>query len=177
METFLGSFHPAVVHIPIGLLLVASLLEMALFFVVSKRTQFEYTLMFMYVVGVLGALFALQTGEALEHAPDFPRQVVEVHSFFASATTAVYAVLAGGYVYRVLAGKSCWMNMIKKSTFGEHVWQYIGLLATVVMNRWVRAVLALVACILLAMTGALGGAIAHGPDADMLTSFVYSLFF
>lgn len=57
---WLGNFHPAASHIPIGLLLAAALSEIVLIF--SKRSEFRHTAGFCIWIGTVGAVMAALLG-------------------------------------------------------------------------------------------------------------------
>jgi uncharacterized membrane protein len=177
MEAIIGSLHPALVHIPIGLLFLYSLVEVGLLFFPTFRDKMTYGRYVMLVVGVIGALFALQSGESLEHAQRFDRALVEVHSLVAGATTWVYGILAIAMTlmfaveWRILLRVQTTYPLVKKVLH-----PFLVLSRLVTRQPW-RVLLAIGGGVLLLLTGALGGAIAHGPNADFITAAVYTLFF
>jgi hypothetical protein len=48
---------------------------------------------------------------------------------------------------------------------------------SIVLNVYIAPLLALLGIIAVTITGALGGAIAHGADTDPVVQMIYSLFF
>lgn len=177
MTSIFGSLHPAIVHIPIGLLFLYSTLEVALLIFPSHRDKFAYGSYLMLMVGVIGALFALQSGEGLEHAQRFDHALVEVHSFVAGATTWVYGILAVALtILFVVQSQTYQRALVAYPLLGTLSKPFVVLSRLVSRQPW-RVLLAIAGGILLLLTGALGGAIAHGPNADIVTSFVYGLFF
>lgn len=77
---FLGSFHPQIVHFPIALLLLSPLFE-----IVGRATDVQWwrrAALAMLVIGVVGAFFAVQSGEPAsekaEHA-GVAESAVEAH--------------------------------------------------------------------------------------------------
>src|SRR5580692_4868131 len=60
-QQFLGRFHPFVVHLPVGLLLLVPLLELA----GRTRTALREAAMFVLALSVFSCLFALTLGYLL----------------------------------------------------------------------------------------------------------------
>lgn len=171
----MGSLHPAIVHIPIGLLVAYSLVELFCGVFPRYRQQLQMGLFVMLLVGVVGGLFALQSGEALEHFRRSDHQLVEMHSFFASVTVWVYALLLGAHSVRIINQHSWWKSRLAIWTVSAKLWPLIDRIAQFVYLPGVRYPFAAGGLLFITITGALGGALAHGPEADPLVSFVYHL--
>jgi uncharacterized membrane protein/mono/diheme cytochrome c family protein len=62
-QQFLGRFHPIVVHLPIGLIMLVPLLEIAGYF----RPAFRETAGFVLGLGCIGSVFAVMLGILLAH--------------------------------------------------------------------------------------------------------------
>jgi uncharacterized membrane protein len=170
------NIHPAIVHFPIALLAIYALCEL----IRSKSLKDSFSWFAvkttLVVVGFLGALASLSTGEIAEEAYT-ESQLIEVHSNFAVATTWVFGIIA--LVYFLL--------FIYKH-FGEKINAKLGvnlagrfekvmLVTTKAQQSLLMPILALVGLITLTITGGLGGAIVYGQNADPIVSFIYSLFF
>ena len=152
--------HPLFVHLPIGLLSVYSLLELVSLWPRVRKINFNSTKLFLLVVGVFGALFALFTGSLAEdkfRGSELAR-VVEVHSFFAGLTTGLYALLAVLY----LAARFRPDNFFYLQTWAVRILSY----------KYLISLIALAAFICLSITGGLGGIMVYGPDADPLTRWL-----
>lgn len=172
----MGSLHPAIVHIPIGLLFLYSLVEIALLFIPKYRTKLEAGKYLMLMVGTFGGFLALQTGDALE---DLYAGValVDMHALFAASTMWVYAILAGAFTIVYLEKWPPIARVFERSSFFTLVWHRLFLIIHYIVRQPLLVLFAIAGLGLLTITGALGGAITHGPDADPFVRFIYSLFF
>ena len=88
---FFGRFHPLLVHLPIGFLLLAVLLEVAerLNWVKEARSAIIFTLL----LGVLSAIAASVLGLMLATSNDYNEDMLDAHKWAGFATTGV-AILA-----------------------------------------------------------------------------------
>lgn len=81
----MGSFHPVIVHLPIGFLLLAILFQW-----MGSRTSFAYLRLSVHVILVLGmisALIACITGLALSGSADYPVDILDWHQWMGIGTT------------------------------------------------------------------------------------------
>ncbi len=168
--------HPLLVHFPVAMFTVFAFLE----FLPEKKIakyidiNIKYHIgLFLLVVGVAGASAALASGEAIEDSFRALNYIVEVHSAFATATTWIFGALLFAYIFKYIARLQFWTNLQKQFSF----LQFVQKLANVLFQRQVRLLLAIIGLISISITGALGGAIAYGPEIDPFVSFVYNLFF
>lgn len=94
---FTGRLHPAIVHLPIGFLLLACLFE--LFTSSSRYGNFRPVIQTMIFWGMLAAIAAVVSGLLLEGSGEYEEEYVEPHEWI-GITSAVFAI--GLYVlYRV----------------------------------------------------------------------------
>lgn len=164
----MGSLHPAIVHIPIGLLLVYSLFEMFSALFPESWKQFTAAKSPMLFIGLIGGLFALSSGDALSES--YPTiQVLELHELFAQITMWLYGIL--GFT---LVGIP-WLERIKWPAVDGRIMKILLSMHHFFARRTVRFIIAGVGLLALTITGALGGAMTHGSEADPLTSFVTSI--
>ncbi|HEV2482418.1 MAG TPA: DUF2231 domain-containing protein [Puia sp.] len=91
--TFIGRLHPVLVHLPIGVILLALLLEY-----LSGRPKYagmkpaaDLTL----GLGVLCAIASCCTGLLLSHSGDYDQDLVNIHMWLAIGLTVITAVLYG----------------------------------------------------------------------------------
>ncbi len=174
------NIHPLFVHFPIGLLVVYSVLELgAVVWPALRRQTWLFSVKaFLLFAGVLAALVALVTGGMAEElVEDGARAyILEVHSPVAAATTVLYFIIAAAYLVRIFDAKG-WGNYVAglNSPF-MRVWSVKKYVAHLILDTWFLPVLALLALVGMTVTGALGGAIVYGPDADPFISFIYHLF-
>ncbi|NCS71673.1 MAG: hypothetical protein GW775_00170 [Candidatus Magasanikbacteria bacterium] len=173
----MGSLHPAIIHIPIGLLILYSGIELFLFLFPRYTAKLALGKYIMILFGVLGGFLSLSSGEGLEHLKKFNHNLVEIHSFFATATVWLYGIILFALSMPYLHAWKPYTLFIQKSSFLKKIHALLMALSTLLTNRLMLVFLAIVGAILLTFTGTLGGAIAHGPETDVITSAVYSLFF
>lgn len=88
---FLGRFHPALVHLPIGILLLGCFLYLA-----SLRKKFialrpAVTVVFFW--GMLSAIFSSVTGYFLSLSGDYEESLVNKHQWLGIATAAISVTL------------------------------------------------------------------------------------
>ena len=91
--TFLGRLHPVLVHLPIGIILLALLLE-----VLSRRPSragLKPAADLALGIGVLCAIASCCTGLLLSRSGDYDQDSVNIHLWLAIALTVVTAVLYG----------------------------------------------------------------------------------
>ena len=163
------NIHPIVVHFPIAFLVVYALCELLRFRKITGQPYWFYLKAFLVIVGILGALVAYQAGEAIEHLFEAEYgEVVRVHAFFARISSAIFAILAASYFI-------AWLNRLK--TINSSFWRMLTRIQVFVLETPIAIVLAIIGLSAISITGALGAAIAHGPDSDPFVSFVYKLFF
>ena len=185
------NIHPLFVHFPIALLVVYTFLEVGSLLVLGilrvfrregpsvgvllSGKSFHDIKAFLVVMGTALAFVTLQTGEWAEHAlrtttsegvrfatSSSPFRLIEMHSSFATASVAVFTILAVAYICRL-----AWFRKFKIFNF----------VSELVLNPWIRVILALVGAVLILITGALGGAITYGPTTDPFVSMIYGWFF
>lgn len=174
-------FHPIIVHFPIALLALYCALEFLRFEKMQKHFAWFYMKMFLLIAGAGSAAFALQTGESAERKYDWAaRQLIRVHSSWASATTMIFSVLAFAYLMKWLEkdfGNDPRLLKLKSDRIAGNIFLILNEAADFIMRTPVVIALAVLGFLGIFITGALGGAIVYGPDADIFVSFVYHLFF
>jgi len=90
---FIGHFHPVLVHLPIGILLFAILMQ-----IISKWKKFDQltnALPFAYLLGAISAVFSCLTGLALANNGDYDTDLVFKHQWLGISVAAFS--LAGYY--------------------------------------------------------------------------------
>lgn len=96
--TVTGRLHPLLVHLPIGILLLAMLLE-----ILSARPQFrglKPAADLSLLIGFLCAVLSCITGLLLSQSGDYDESLVNVHQWLAISLTVV-----SGFLYVTLHGK------------------------------------------------------------------------
>ena len=91
MIEFLGHFHPLLVHLPIGILLVALLLQW--FSRKKKYEVFQHAVPVILLTGAIMGLFSCITGYLLSITDDYDKDIASWHMWMGIATTLVAFVL------------------------------------------------------------------------------------
>lgn len=170
------NFHPIFVHFPIALLTLYAILELARFKKLTNWEPFFYIKMALVFFGTLGTLPSLMSGEAIEHQFEVGnlKTLVETHAAWATGTAWLFGIIALGYLV-------VWVNRtgaFPKAT--QHpiispLWRLLTRLSDALIARNLVIALALIGLLAITVTGALGGAIAYGPDIDPAAQFFYNL--
>jgi len=176
------NIHPLVVHFPIALLAIYSLLEIVAYFSWKLRQQpwLGGVKLFLLLVGSLSAFAALVTGGMAE---DFAREasryaaVIEIHAPVAGVTTLLYLILAAAYTVRIFDERGWSARIVGQSVFLRSILRFKQWAAHLILDTWLLPVLVLVALAGLMVTGALGTVIVYGPSADPFVSFIYHLLY
>jgi uncharacterized membrane protein len=177
----MNNIHPILVHFPIALLTIYALLEVASLKFVPFSTyarDAKGTLIkgFLVIVGSISTIGALVSGEGAEHelltvmgelgGDVFSlSHLIETHSTYATLTAIVFAIIALSYL-------SLWFS----SVWNENtILKKIDIFFSYLRNQYMISLLALIGLVLVTITGALGGALAYGPDIDPVVTYIYRL--
>lgn len=165
------NIHPIVVHFPIALLTLYSMLEVVSLFGRSRTKQLHTTKLFLLLVGTGWAFFSLQTGELAAEAfgGEHGSKLISTHAQVANLAYGLYVGLSIYYIL-VLAYISGILGKLPSSV-SEPIRRLIMWQAF----TWLVVVAALVWLLCITITGALWGAITYGPDADPVVRFFYDL--
>jgi len=160
------NLHPFVVHFPVALLIIYSLLEfLSLFPFFKKKLWLKPVKAWFLFPGALGAIFGLLTGNAISGEFININDLVEKHKFFAFVTTWIFCIIVLFYLIDFLSDKleknARWIVKTKNFLFDRHI----------------IVLLAIFGGVSLLITGALGGAIVRGPDVDIFVRIIYDLLF
>lgn len=154
------NIHPILVHFPIALLFVYSIIKIIPFEKWLPGVSWKHIERVMLLGGVLGAFAALTTGEIAEHLISPDRQLVETHAFFASLSTWLYGlILVGEILYFLIpfiASKLSIAPLIAALSFIQKI----------LANHIVSKIMALFGLIAISITGMLGGVMVYGLSAD-----------
>jgi len=167
--------HPLFVHFPIALLTLYSFLEVIRGF--TKAMYWKQVRFVLVSIGTLSAFVALSSGEGAEHA--FTNRdlftVLKMHSFIASTTTWIYAILATSYLFLWLKDQQYIVKVLPN--FIQKLFSICIMISTKILGTILAPLLAIMGFIGLSLTGAMGAILVYGPDFDPITSMVYKLFF
>lgn len=161
------NIHPLFVHFPIALLTVYAALEIVRLPVLTRQSWYRPVKAVLLFAGFLGGMVSLQTGEIAEEAfhGTSTMRVVEVHSLFANITMWIYGILSASYLLR-------WISDAKPGFLAP-----LMKLERLLFSVPVLVLGAIAGLCALTVTGALGGALVYGPNADPIVSVIYHLFF
>jgi len=166
--------HPLVVHFPIALLTIYGIMEI----VWSKRLKNDnswfYVKASFLILGVLGAFISLATGDEASKNVTL-RNVVHVHEFWAGLSTYIFGFLAVAYIIHFIFLN--YPKLFSKTGLEtvESIWNFILKIKNWILFTPIKYLLVLAGLIAITVTGALGGAMVHGPNVDPLVSFIYNL--
>jgi uncharacterized membrane protein len=164
--------HPVFVHFPIALLIVYSLLECLR----SKKNEILFnSKLILLVIGLVGAFFALSTGDIAEksYSGSDVHKLIEIHATFAGISTYIYGLITLIYlVYLLNKMKWNFNNGIDKILLPI---SNISLL--IFEKNWIMISMAIIGLIAIVITGGLGGLIVYGPTADPFFAYFYKIIF
>ena len=89
---FLGRLHPLIVHFPIGLLIVALILE--LFTLNKKNQELRGGIKYLLMIGALGAAISVAFGLLLKTQDEYSGSLLTIHQWSGIAT-AILSVCNG----------------------------------------------------------------------------------
>ena len=154
------NIHPIFVHFPIALLFLYSVIKIIPFQKWFPQVAWRQIERVLLVVGVLGAFVASSTGELAEHLTQPNRQLVEIHSLFAGASTWIYGLLLLGELLVIFGGA-----VTAKLNFSP-LTKLVMVIQRLLTHRVISTALAFLGFIAISLTGLLGGVIVYGVSAD-----------
>jgi uncharacterized membrane protein len=184
------NIHPVVVHFPIALLTLYSLLEIASLFWRARTKKLNQTKLFLLFVWTIGTFFALQSGELAQEFLGMEwSKLIHTHENFANASYTTYIILSVLYLLFWIQSTNIFLLLpekigtqvqnVYKNLQDNTVFSKFQQIILNIINRpyiWYVIVLwATIGLLLLTITWALWGAITQGPDADPLVRFLYDL--
>jgi uncharacterized membrane protein len=164
------NIHPIVLHFPIAMLTIYSILELLRFRIFRGQPYWFYIKATLVILGGLSAYVTVLTGVLVSDmiaAEDLSLQpLIQSHEFWAWTSVGIYSILAVCYLI-------AWIK--KDSSF--QIWKFLVWLQVLVTETPLVIFLALLGLAALTITGALGGSIAFGHDTDPFTNWIYQIFF
>lgn len=164
------NIHPIFVHFPIALLFLYSLIKILPFQKWFPKVSWKHIENAMLFVGVAGAFIALYTGSTASRLIHPNRQLVSIHSMFASIATLLYCLIVLGeilsYLIPVIIPK---LNSPKFTNF-------LVFIQNILISPFVSKSLALLGLIAISLTGLLGGAMVYNTTADPMTGIILHMF-
>ena len=86
MMQFIGHFHPVIVHMPIGIMLLGGFL---LFYQGPQLNKFDKVISLAFLVGSISATLACFTGWLLAQSGEFDSVLIQKHQWVGIATAAI----------------------------------------------------------------------------------------
>jgi hypothetical protein len=163
--------HVVLVHFPIALLTIYSVLEVLHLKRLIALPYWFYIKAAFVILGALGAGASFLTGEIAEEQfrpSSGLHRLIETHANFALASLLFFGIIALLYAVAWLGRAGIFtryhntLNLVTKTE---------KFLASGTMP-----LLGIIGLALITVTGALGGSIAFGPDIDPVARFVYDFF-
>ncbi len=174
------NLHPLLVHFPIALLSLYALIECASYIFFRRH---EKLVLIKGVLVIFGAITTLPTilfgmyAEEMLGEQEVIHEVIETHEAFAIITFLIFAILASAYALRLSHGTAFKLFVISRWILFKKIYDIKYALALHMTDGWFAPVVAAIGFISLVITGALGAIITRGPEADIITSFVYHYLF
>lgn len=163
------NIHPIIVHFPIALLFIYSLIKILPLQKWLPKTSWRQVGVVFLVLGVLGAWAGNATGEIAEHVVRVNREVLHAHTFFAGATNLFYVLLLLGellpFITPIVFEKFNFMQIGKLFAFVQ----------IIVSNKVLMVIFAILGLVSITFTGLLGGVMVYGTTADPLAGFVLQM--
>lgn len=104
---FLGRLHPMIVHFPIGLLVVAVVLE--LFTIKSRNKEFRFAIYLVLAIGAVSACLAAVLGWFLETQDQYSGDILAVHKWTGLATACLS--MAALFLLRHIIRDNQWQHL------------------------------------------------------------------
>lgn len=167
----MNNFHLIAVHFPIAFLTLYAVLEIISLRRMRALGYWWHLKAILAIVGTIALWGTRQTGEMIEAEFAYIKNVVEVHALWANCTTGIFTVL--GVSYAIAWINRSYGEAIVRISWLVAVWKLFVKISAVVLSRGVSSILAGLGLVAITITGALGGAIANGPDIDPIVRIVY----
>ena len=162
-------FHPLVVHFPIALLFVYSLIQI---FPMQKwipSVSWKHVKNVLLIIGFIGAVVASSLGEIAADLNQPNHDVLELHETFASLVEVFYGILVGSTVVQ-------WICAKYTKVLEYRMVSIILMISNFIENRWISVILSLLGLVALVLTGVFGGVMVYGTSADPLAAPLLQLF-
>jgi uncharacterized membrane protein len=172
------NIHPLLVHFPIAFFTVYAVMELVRMKKVIQRQEWFYIKAVVLLIGFLGSLAALMTGDIAKDAIGNlgNRQLISLHEFFAELTIFIFGTLAGSYVVAGLRRFDI-SGITQKDGVTRGIWAVLVYIEELILHTPLVILFALLGLAAVTITGGLGGSIVYGPNNDFATSLIYHFFF
>lgn len=171
------NIHPIFVHFPVALLTIYSIMEILQLPVLRQSRAWQLVKSVFAVLGGISTLAAFQTGEWA--AGEVSQGLIGVHSAWASGAVWLFMIMAVLYVVRLINTEAPrTKDWLWNTKYVRSVWDVLSRVTDwMVRQAWLLVIIGVLGIVVISVVGALGGAIAYGPDADPFVSFIYHIWF
>lgn len=160
------NIHLILVHFPIALLSLYAIFELLSLTPFGRNSKwFSYKALLLFC----GFVFSIPTYIAGKYLESIYGEIrtIELHGLFATLSIMVFGLCAILYFARILE--------INKTITHARIQKIIYMIAKFANIR-ITIPLSIIGFVLLLITGAIGGGMAHGSNADPFTKFIFKLF-
>ncbi len=170
------NLHPIFVHFPVALLTLYALLELARFKKLNEWVSFFYIKASFVIFGTLGSFAAFISGDVIEHqfGVGDARALVETHATWAVGTIWIFVIISAAYITALIRRSGKFQTLLAHKLIAP-IWKLLTWLSDMLLKKNLVLMLAIIGLLAVTVTGALGGAIAYGPDIDPAAQFFYNL--
>lgn len=172
------NIHPIVVHFPVALLTLYSLMEIFQFRKLRSSRPWQIVKAVFLILGTFFSVAAFITGGWARELVGTSK-LIELHSTFGLITLLFFiatTLLVGSYNIntQTLAIK----NWLWNTVFIRSIWRILSKISDAIVPYYgILILIGIIGLCLITITGALGGTVVYGSDMDPFTSFIYRLFF
>lgn len=163
------NIHPIFVHFPIAFLIIYSAIKILPVERWITSVSWRPIQRLLLVVGVIGAFVSNSTGEMAEDLVNASHDLVEMHAFFAGASTWIYGILLAGEILFFVNS-----YLVRKNIYTS-IHSFLKSIEIIITQKTFSKILAFVGLIAISLTGLLGGVIVYGVSADPIAPFVLRL--
>ena len=162
--------HPIIVHFPIALLFIYSLIKILRIQKWFPKASWQTTEQFLLLIGTLGIFAAKSSGEVAKHLSNPDKNLVGMHELFANATTLFYvALLIIEFLPLII------IFIQRKKIISEKYITIMGKISNKIKHKALVITLSVLGLISLFVTGLLGGVLVYGASADPIAPFVLKI--
>lgn len=172
------NIHPLMIHFPIGLLAIYSVLEFIRYKKVLAQPYWFYVKAILIILGAISAQAAVVFGSMIEDMfISIPEKnaIVPIHEIWAMTTTVIFTFIAICYLVTWIRSNDGG-DFFESNPLQKKIWDALSTTARLVAGTTVSLVFAVMGLVSITITGALGGAMVHGVGFDPFITFVYHLF-
>jgi uncharacterized membrane protein len=166
------TLHPLLVHFPVAMLSLYAVVVIVSRIPLLKRFDLTLTKTVLVTVGFIGGFIASSSGEAIEHSFQGIRNLVEMHSTFATATNILAGIIF--VIYAKIVFGPLFIEKLKPGKLQTVSMKSLAFWNTIQKNWLFMILLAVAVATTITITGVLGAVIVHGADVDPVVKMIYT---